>query len=95
MNWQNAANISQTIGIFVAIVALIFTYIQLRANSRQKAAEFIIGLNNTIFQHRHISEIYYKIEKINFNMMDSSILMMKSRSRVCSITLKELLNYIY
>lgn len=63
INWQEAANISQTIGIILAIVALIITFLQLRANSRQKAAEFIIGLNNTIFQHRHMSEIYYKIEK--------------------------------
>ncbi len=66
---MNLPEFLQIIGLFGAVVGLYFNYRQLQANNRQKAAEFIISLNNSIVQNAEMNKIYYEIEygKFEYN----------------------------
>jgi hypothetical protein len=45
-----------------AVIGLIFNYLQMRTNNRQKTAEHIINLNNQFASDKDLSDIYYEIE---------------------------------
>ena len=68
---MSLADVLQIIGLFGAVIGLYLNYRHLQANNRQKAAEFIINLNNSMTENKAMNEIYYEIEYGRFEYDDS------------------------
>ncbi len=66
-NNMNTGDWIQLAAFIGAIIGLFLNYLQLRANNRQKAAEYIINLNNSFAQDPDLKEVYYQIEYAKFN----------------------------
>jgi hypothetical protein len=63
--FKSEITIGDIIQIFVwvaAVIGLIFNYLQMRTNNRQKTAEHIISLNNQFASDKDMTDIYYEIE---------------------------------